>query len=173
MAVKFAINVPLQIGFPYGDFLEVDGYYGTQFLYTIEMEDQRDKLYATPALHEQLQELGVGAGERLVITKIEMEGNRKGWEVRMAEVDEKEDAPSNGEAEIPEPDFDCLVELMETSLQTSMKTWQALGGPCTSEDVRAVGISLFLEGCRKGFLPTPMPELQVIHAGNSERNGAP
>ena len=170
MAVKFAINVPLQVVFPYGDFLDVDGHYGPQFLYTVEIEDQRDKLYATPALHEQLQERGVGAGERLVITKVELEGNRKGWDIRVAEVDEKEEAPSNGRAEIPEPDFDSLVELMETSLQISMKTWQALGGTCTSEDVRAVGISLFLEGCRKGFLPTAMPELQVIHADNSERN---
>ena len=62
--------------------MSVQGQYGEQFLYTIEVDGQRDKLYATPMLHQQLQAAGVGPGEILTITKIEGEGNRKSWVVQ-------------------------------------------------------------------------------------------
>jgi len=53
MAIRFATNVPQILCFPYGDFKEVTGQYGEQFLYTVEVDNARDRLYATPILHEQ------------------------------------------------------------------------------------------------------------------------
>ena len=79
MAIKFSTNVPQTLCFPYGDFKEVSGTYGPQFLYTVEEEGERDKLYATPNLHEQLQAAGIAPGSILTITKVEGEGNRKSW----------------------------------------------------------------------------------------------
>ena len=79
MAIKFQTNKPLTVVFPYGDFMEVEGQYGQQFLYTVELEGLRDRLYATPKLHQQLQEAEVGPGSELTVTKVEGEGNRMGW----------------------------------------------------------------------------------------------
>ena len=79
MAIKFKSNVPQKLTFPWGDFLAVNGQYGEQFLYTVEASGQRDKLYATPSLHRQLQDAPVGPGGVLTITKVEGEGHRKEW----------------------------------------------------------------------------------------------
>lgn len=35
MAIKFQTNTPKTLCFPYADYLEVSGQYGTQFLYTV------------------------------------------------------------------------------------------------------------------------------------------
>ena len=97
MAIKFQTNVPQTLVFPWGDFLNVNGQYGEQFLYSVEQEGQRDKLYATPSLHRQLQEAQVGPGCVLTITKIEGEGNRKEWVVESEA--EAEPVPEAEEAE--------------------------------------------------------------------------
>ena len=81
MAIKFRTNEPQTLAFPFGDYMDVNGQYGPQFMYTVEASGQRDKLYATPSLHRQLQEAQVGPGCVLTITKIEGEGNRKEWVV--------------------------------------------------------------------------------------------
>jgi len=81
MAIKFQINTPQTLLFPWGDSMDVNGQYGPQSLYTVELSGQRDKLYATPSLHRQLQAAQVGPGSVLTITKVEGEGNRKEWVV--------------------------------------------------------------------------------------------
>ena len=55
MAIKFETNIPLKLLFPYGDFREVSSHYGQQYAYTVEVQGQRDKLFATPILHNKLQ----------------------------------------------------------------------------------------------------------------------
>ena len=85
MAIKFQTNVPQTLCFPYGDFKEVNGQYGEQFLYTVEVDNARDRLYATPMLHEQLQSIGIASGDILAITKVEAEGNRKSWIIQPAD----------------------------------------------------------------------------------------
>jgi len=102
MAIKFQTNVPQTLTFPWGDFLPISGQYGEQFLYTVELAGQRDKLYATPSLHRQLQEAQVGPGCVLTITKVEGEGNRKEWVV--AAEAEPEAEPEAGPE--PEPEAD-------------------------------------------------------------------
>ena len=49
MAIKFRTNEPQTLVFPWGDFLNVNGQYGEQFLYSVEASGERDKLYATRA----------------------------------------------------------------------------------------------------------------------------
>ena len=100
MAIKFQTNTPQKLLFPWGDYMDVNGQYGPQFMYTIEQEGQRDKLYATPSLHRQLQEAQVGPGCVLAITKVEGEGNRKEWVVE----------PEVEAEAIPEPEAERAEE---------------------------------------------------------------
>jgi len=105
MAIKFQTNVPQTLTFPWGDFLPISGQYGEQFLYTVEAAGQRDKLYATPSLHRQLQEAQVGPGCVLTITKVEGEGNRKEWVVaaEAGSVPEPEAEAERAEEEVWRP----------------------------------------------------------------------
>ena len=97
MAIKFQTNTPQTLLFPFGDYMDVNGQYGPQFMYTVEASGKRDKLYATPSLHRQLQEAQVGPGCVLTITKVEGEGNRKEWVVEPEA--ETEPMPEEEEAE--------------------------------------------------------------------------
>lgn len=175
MAIKFQTNIPQTLCFPYGDFMEVSGQYGPQFLYTVEVDGARDRLYATPKLHQQIQALGIEAGSVLTITKVEGEGNRLDWKIgedtpqEQSEVEERqklrvhENGTANGQPQAqdkgtPEkpkkPDFISMNRLLELSLRASWDAWHGVdeGAEFSSEDVRAVGITLFLECSRKGVV---------------------
>ena len=183
MAVKFKINTPQTLVFPFGDFMDVNGQYGAQFMYTVAFADgQRDKLYATPKLHQQLQDAQVGPGSVLTIAKVKGEGNRMEWVVKAEEGESIEEsteenngrpverapesepasepAPTNGKPSQARPTFAGLERLMARSLQASWASWCALeDGPAFSgEDVRAVAITLFLECARKGIALQPAAE---------------
>ena len=181
MAIKFQTNTPRTLCFPYGDFMEVNGQYGPQFLYTVEADGQRDKLYATPNLHEQLQAHGMAPGSVLTITKTEGEGNRKSWLVNSDAGNgypdfppqeppaTAESPPSNGQERPSLPDFASMQTLVNHCLQTSWSAWNRLeGGEAifTSEDVCKLGISVFIECCRKHITP-PLVE---IPAGLEDEN---
>lgn len=178
MAIKFQTNKPLTVVFPYGDFMEVSGQYGQQFLYTVEVYGLRDRLYATPKLHQKLQNEGVEAGSMLTITKVEGEGNRLDWKIEdepqnghieapaedelHAEENGKGNGhskdPSNGHQDKPKrPNFIHMNHLLEMALRASWDAWHGLdeGVEFSSEDVRAVGITLFLECSRKGIVLEP------------------
>ena len=190
MAVRFSTNVAMKFVFPFGDYMDVNGQYGPQFMYTVENpEGQRDKLYAAPGLHQELQAAGMGPGSVFTITKVEGEGNRKGWLVQPAEPNgqpaewepEPEPAaagpadapPASAEVSAPAtpppsgnghplaepraPGFAALQLLMNNALQASWLAWNGLdeGAQFSGEDVRAVGITLFLECARKGIIPQP------------------
>ncbi len=169
MAVRFATNVPLTVKFPYGDFKEITGTYGLQYLYTVELAGQRDKLFATPLLHQELQAAGVGPGAVLTVAKVEAEGNRKSWVVRPEEPEEETGnggpgptvsapAPASANGHHPQtghPDFADMQTLMGHCLKASWAAWQGVEEgdfAFTSEDVRGVGITLFLECARKGLV---------------------
>jgi hypothetical protein len=191
MAIKFQTNIPLTLTFPYGDFKEINGQYGQQFLYTVELAGQRDKLFATPLLHQELQAAEVGPGAILTVAKIEAEGNRKGWVVVQPEgaeeADEVQEAPGANGSHRPEktapssatalaeppasanghqpqaghPDFSDMQSLMGHCLKASWGAWQGVDDgdfEFTSEDVRGVGITLFLECARKNILPQAVEE---------------
>jgi hypothetical protein len=181
MAIKFQTNIPLTLTFPYGDFKEITGQFGQQFLYTVELAGQRDKLFATPLLHQELQAAGVDPGAVLTISKVEAEGNRKSWLVMSEEPEDKESPSANGRdvklcvspesdptasvnghhASDNRPDFADMQTLMGNCIRASWEAWRSVDDgdfDFKSEDVRGVGITLFLECARKGVLPQPVEE---------------
>ena len=186
MAIKFETNIPLILRFPYGDHKEINGQYGQQFMYTVEVEGLRDRLYATPGLHYKLQEAGVKAGSVMSIAKVEVEGNRKDWRIECQGQNGKAalaasavEWPLNGRVLVPNghsetpvldaeseqpalesPEFEQLRQTMQYCLSTSYGAWEKLEVelPYTSEDVRAVGITLFLECSRKSIVPVAVEE---------------
>ena len=176
MAIKFATNIPQTLCFPFGDFMEVNGQYGQQFLYTVEVDGQRDKLYATPNLHDQIQADGIAPGSVLTITKIEGEGNRKNWLITpngngsahgepesLPSVASAKEGVSSDNGRPPPPDFSTMQELVSACLQTSWSAWNSLEGgeaAFTSEDVCKLSISVFIECCRKHIAP-PLVEIEA------------
>ena len=152
MAIQFAVNETHVLTFPYGDFRPVTGRGGENYMYTVDGEDGRDRLFADPALHGALQEAGMEPGRTLRITRLP--GPDLVW-LTMPDED-KPDATASPPARRPaaKPDFAQMERLMGACLATSWTAWKGLEGqaPFTSEDVRAVGISLFLECARKGIV---------------------
>lgn len=168
MAIKFQTNVRVPLCFPYGDFKEVEGQYGKQFLYTVEIDGGRDWLYATPALHEYLQNAGITPGVNINVTKIELEGNKRGWQVEPV-VAEIEPDPENPMGDIVvTPGIEELARLMKVSMTSSLIMWTNLDEEVvfSSEDIRAVAISLFIEGARRGLSPEPFMAGEEIQATN-------
>ena len=186
MALKFQTNVALLLTFPFGDFRELEGQYGQQFLYTVELAGQRDKLFATPLLHQELQATGLGPGAILTVTKVEAEGNRKGWLVQSAEAPEAsggnghhppdQHTPSTAPALVAppatanghppqattRPDFVDLQTLLGHCLRASWEAWQNVDDgdfAFASECIGGVGITLFLVRARKGVFT------QAVEAG--------
>jgi hypothetical protein len=55
----------------------------------------------------------------------------------------------------PSPDFVALTQGMQYCLTTAFEVWEGLpvGFPFTAEEVRTVGITLFLVCIRKGIVP--------------------
>ena len=171
MAIKFETNKPVKLTFPWGDFREVTSHYGQQFAYTVEAQGQRDKLFATAGLHHKLQEAGVHAGSEFTITKIEIEGNRKDWRIEGEEapapvaVVQQSGAQPNGKAgsnghaqkngHTESAGFQDLKQAMQLCLNAAYGVCEGLEVelPFTTEDVRALGITLFIECNRKGILP--------------------
>jgi hypothetical protein len=195
MAIKFQTHIPQTLYFPYGNFMEVSGQYGAQFLYTVESQGQRERLYATPRLHQDLQEAGVSSGDLATITKIEVEGNRMAWKVEVEGVqgpaaeqigrasrDRAAEAVSgvvrekngeevgdtrhgeNGRAQRPAPpEFAAMEQMLHRCLRSSWQAWQRLDSELafSSEDVRNLGITLFLECSRKGVLAAEVESLEM------------
>ena len=97
MAVKFSSDVPVTMYFRFGDFLEINGQFGPQYMYSVDVDGQRDKLYASPALHQQLQEAGMAPEHIFTITKARGEGNRVFWNVQP---EGRYEEGENGKAEV-------------------------------------------------------------------------
>ena len=177
MAIKFATNTPQTLSFPYGDFKEIHHeQFGQQFLYTTEVDGQRDRLYATPNLHQALQKRGITAGAVFTITKVEGNGNRKNWVVQPngnGAVDANDpsrrdatpgDSPDATPASTPQAanghpplDFPALDQLMGHCLRAAHNAWKGMDDAIevTSDDIRRTALSLFIECSRRGICPQP------------------
>lgn len=86
MAIKFTEDTATDLRFPYGDYREVEGNFGVQFMYTVEGgTGHTDRLFASPDLHRALQRAGVSPGSELRITATRGERRRRIWHVTPAE----------------------------------------------------------------------------------------
>ena len=87
MAIKFQTNIPQRLAFPFGDFKEVEGQYGLQYMYSVDLDGDRaarEKLYASEALHILLQSVypdDAMRGQLLDICKREGDKGRNYWDV--------------------------------------------------------------------------------------------
>jgi hypothetical protein len=181
MAIKFSTNIPQTLSFPYGDSKEVEGNYGPQHMYTVEINGEKDKLYATPVLHDRIQEAGVGPGAVLTITKIELEGNKSGWSVTT-------DSPSTGSPSVspnantaappmqgvptgiprgPRPatgDFPSMVYLLQSCMRAVEEIAPNTYGPAERQ---ASAISLFI-GCQQRNVSAPEPTAETVPTNPAE-----
>ncbi len=178
MSVKFEVDKPVTVTFRSGDFEQVTGNFGPQFLYKVEVDGLKDKLYATEKLHKALQEAGVQGGSRLVIVK-EDKGNRTVWKVTPAgnppassptppaqappadsgsqQADPKGPETAGSGASGSETLAGGLFGLMARCLRESLKAWQWLGFDFTADNVQACGNALFIECNRRGVVLPPIP----------------
>ena len=180
MAIKFSTNIPQTLSFPYGDSKEVEGNYGPQHMYTVEINGEKDKLYATPVLHDRIQEAGVGPGAVLTITKIELEGNKSGWSVTT-------DSPSTGSPSVspnaggsshqsnvqhhsnqstkrPTGDYNAMVELLASCMTSVESIAPDTYGPAERQ---ASAISLFI-GCQQRNVSAPEPLAETVPTNPAE-----
>jgi hypothetical protein len=113
MAIKFTEDTATDLRFPYGDYREVEGNFGPQFMYTVEGgTGHTDRLFASPDLHRALQRDGVGPGSELRITATRGENRRRVWHVTpavtrrepMEGTDITQDRATSGRVAEPSPD---------------------------------------------------------------------
>ena len=93
MAIKFTEDTTTHLRFPYGDYRELEGNFGPQFIYTVEGGSGRsDRLFASPDLHRAIQGAGVNPGTELSITATRSDKRRRLWLVTPAHKPKKPQA---------------------------------------------------------------------------------
>ena len=167
--ITFQTNVPVTVALAYADGLPVEGRFGDQIMYTLA--DERI-MYVPPVVRTKLVELGIQPREPFTICKAERkEGNRRfiEWQVNK-ETNSDERPPSetppvnvkpNGH-DTPKPlNGHSAVSHLEQALASSIdaaisaEQYAATKGFSVrfgSEDLRAMALSLFIQGAREGGL---------------------
>jgi len=67
--LKPDINVPVTLTVPFGDYKELEGQYGTQFMYTVQVDGLPHTLFADVKLHQAMLMAGLAPGVTMTITK--------------------------------------------------------------------------------------------------------
>lgn len=167
MALKFADGTSTVVTFPFGDAKEVEGTYGVQYQYSVEVEGRSDVFFASPTVHDRIQKAGVGPGVQLRITRTG-EGQATRWAVTKEGQDmipEKPPVPT-GQAPAPAPSpgavsFDVIQRTFHTCVDSVVTEWgvKEFGvieegkdqAPFifSSEDIRAMAISMFMTCSQK------------------------
>ncbi len=182
MSLKFEADKAVTVGFPTGDFEKVAGNFGPQYLYTVEVNGLRDKLYASEKLHKGLQEAGVRSGSWFVIVK-EDKGNRTVWQVTPAgdrpfSTTSPGQASSEAQADSKGPETGApassgsealaggLFGLAARCLRESLKAWRWLGENFTCDNVQATANTLFIACNDRGIVlpPIPYPDREQMEA---------
>lgn len=177
MAVKFDTNIPLTLYFPYGDAKPKEGKYGVQMMYTTGRSDtDRDYLYASDTLHAILGRLPL-KGQSATITKKEKSG-KSYWEVQFGaatfsslDADPTPTPPTDtnsldaafpistpSSSMAPRADVNismadltlCLKECLEGAEWAWTEAMINFRNPVnpTSEDIRALAVTLFIQSRR-------------------------
>lgn len=67
--LKPDINVPVTLTVPFGDYKELEGQYGTQFMYNVQVDGETQTLFADVKLHQAMLTAGLAPGVTMTITK--------------------------------------------------------------------------------------------------------
>ena len=67
--LKPDINVPVTLTVPFGDYKEIEGQYGTQFMYNVQVDGETQTLFADVKLHQAMLTAGLAPGVTMTITK--------------------------------------------------------------------------------------------------------
>lgn len=177
MSLKFETDEAVAVGFPTGTFEKVEGKFGPQYLYTVEVNGLQDKLYASEKLHRGLQETGVKSGSRFVIVK-EDKGNRTVWKVTPA--GDRPSSPADAARASKQADSGSqetgasgsealaggLFGLAARCLRESLNAWRWLGENFTSDNVQATANTLFIACSDRGIVlpPIPYPDREQMEA---------
>ena len=113
--------------------------FGVYHLYSVEQEGEEKAYFATPELSQKIQELGVKAGDEIVLTKIAVpNGKNAKAEVLVEAVNKhsRTQAPVSG---------DSLKQIMEQSLREAVEITRSVQGiPFQNEDIQKIASCLFI-----------------------------
>jgi hypothetical protein len=168
--IAFQTNVPVSVALAYADGVPVEGRFGDQIMYTLA--DER-VMYVPPIVRSKLVELGIQPREPFTICKAERkEGNRRfiEWPVNKENNSDclpppetpKVNGQTNGGPDAPKPsNGHAAVSNLQQALASSIdaaiaaEQYAAAKGFSVrfgSEDLRAMALSLFIQGAREGGL---------------------
>ncbi len=113
--------------------------FGIYHLYSVEQNGEEKAYFATPELSQKIQELGVKAGDEVVLTKIAVpDGKKVKSQVLVEAVDNhtRTQAPVSG---------DSLRQIMEQSLREAVEITRSVQGvPFQNEDIQKIASCLFI-----------------------------
>ena len=167
--IAFQTNVPVTVALAYADGLHVEGLFGDQIMYTLA--DER-VMYVPPVVRSKLVELGIQPREPFSLCKAERkEGNRRciEWQVNKETnsngLPPSETPPVNGQTNglgSPKPSngqpaVSHLQQALVASIDAAIAAEQYAAAKgfsvrFGSEDLRAMGLSLFIQHARDGGL---------------------
>ena len=84
--LKPDINVPVLVTLPFGDYKEIEGQYGTQFMYNVQVDGETQTLFADVKLHQAMLTAGLAPGVTMTITKTQESFETAAGEQRRANV---------------------------------------------------------------------------------------
>jgi hypothetical protein len=84
--LKPDINVPVTLTVPFGDYKELEGQYGTQFMYNVQVDGETQTLFADVKLHQAMLTAGLAPGVTMTITKTQESFETAAGEQRRANV---------------------------------------------------------------------------------------
>jgi len=84
--LKPDINVPVTLTVPFGDYKELEGQYGTQFMYNVQVDGETQTLFADVKLHQAMLTAGLAPGVTMTITKTQESFETASGEQRRANV---------------------------------------------------------------------------------------
>lgn len=174
--LQFNPNIPVVVYFQYGDAKHIPSKnedWGDSYKYNVDVDDVRHTLFATAALHRELEQRGVGATTTLLITKnVTYDANNKEqtrWSVTNPDGSERPlvdvaetPSESNGAvtgATTPESREDallvfqaiaaCAKRMMAQSEKIYVDLGYTIDKKAISQDVQKLATSLFIEANKK------------------------
>jgi hypothetical protein len=113
--------------------------FGVYHLYSVEQNGEEKAYFATPELSLKIQELGVKAGDEVVLTKIAVPDGKKAKSQVLVE------AVSNHSRTQTPVGGDSLKEVMMKCLQEAIEITRSVQGvPFQTEDVQKIASCLFI-----------------------------